>query len=45
MLLRKLPVKAPEELVMLYQRGAHNGSNMGGADALVSDLSGLPEAR
>ena len=29
MLLRKLPVKAPEELVMLYQQGAHNGSNMG----------------
>src|SRR4249919_514980 len=28
-LLRKLPVKAPEQLVMLYQRGAHNGSNMG----------------
>ena len=29
-LLRKLPVKAPEELVMLYQQGPHNGSNMGG---------------
>src|SRR5438093_4416023 len=28
-LLRKLPVKAPERLVMLYQRGSHNGSNMG----------------
>ena len=28
-LLRKLPVRAPEELVMLYQRGPHNGSNMG----------------
>jgi len=28
-LLRKLPVKSPEELVMLYQQGAHNGSNMG----------------
>ena len=28
-LLRKLPVKAPDELVMLYQPGAHNGSNMG----------------
>jgi hypothetical protein len=28
-LLRKLPVKAPDELVMLYQRGDHNGSNMG----------------
>src|SRR6476646_3934355 len=27
--LRKLPVKAPEQLVMLYQTGAHNGSNMG----------------
>jgi predicted permease len=29
MLLRKLPVQAPEQLVMLYQRGSHNGSNMG----------------
>jgi predicted permease len=29
-LLRKLPVKSPEELVMLFQRGSHNGSNMGG---------------
>lgn len=29
LLLRKLPVQAPEELVMLYQQGAHNGSNMG----------------
>jgi len=28
-LLRKLPVKAPDELVMLFQRGPHNGSNMG----------------
>ncbi len=28
-LLRKLPVTAPEQLVMLYQRGPHNGSNMG----------------
>ncbi len=28
-LLRQLPVKAPGELVMLYQRGSHNGSNMG----------------
>src|SRR5207248_8142186 len=28
-LLRKLPVRDPEALVMLYQRGAHNGSNMG----------------
>src|SRR5688572_25277946 len=27
--LRKLPVAAPEELVMLYQQGSHNGSNMG----------------
>jgi predicted permease len=30
MLLRKLPVRAPEELVMLHQEGPHNGSNMGG---------------
>ena len=29
-LLRKLPVKAPDELVMLYQQGPHMGSNMGG---------------
>src|SRR5678816_68492 len=28
-LLRKLPVKNPGELVMLYQSGPHNGSNMG----------------
>jgi predicted permease len=28
-LLRKLPVTNPDELVMLYQTGAHNGSNMG----------------
>ncbi|HEY8551686.1 MAG TPA: ABC transporter permease [Vicinamibacterales bacterium] len=27
--LRKLPVGEPDRLVMLYQRGAHNGSNMG----------------
>ncbi|HMF59872.1 MAG TPA: ABC transporter permease, partial [Vicinamibacterales bacterium] len=29
-LLRKLPVTAPDQLVMLYQEGIHNGSNMGG---------------
>src|SRR5574339_1065695 len=28
-LLRKLPVKSPEELVMLFQTGPHSGSNMG----------------
>jgi predicted permease len=28
-LLRKLPVKSPDELVMLYQQGSHMGSNMG----------------
>ena len=28
-LLRKLPIKNPDELVMLYQQGSHNGSNMG----------------
>ena len=28
-LLRKLPVKNPEQLVMLYQEGPHPGSNMG----------------
>src|SRR5947208_356858 len=29
LLLRKLSVARPDELVMLYQQGAHNGSNMG----------------
>ncbi|MCC7243046.1 MAG: ABC transporter permease [Acidobacteria bacterium] len=29
MLLRQLPVGDPDELVMLYQTGPHNGSNMG----------------
>src|SRR5689334_20154195 len=29
LMLRLLPVKNPEQLVMLYQRGAHNGNNMG----------------
>jgi predicted permease len=29
LMLRKLPVPNPEQLVVLYQRGAHNGSNMG----------------
>jgi predicted permease len=28
-LLRKLPVERPQELVMLYQQGPHMGSNMG----------------
>ena len=28
-LLRTLPVRAPHELVMLYQEGEHNGNNMG----------------
>jgi predicted permease len=28
-LLRQLPIRNPEELVMLYQQGPHNGSNMG----------------
>src|SRR6185436_11282818 len=28
-LLRKLPVRDPDSLVMLYQRGANNGNNMG----------------
>jgi predicted permease len=27
--LRKLPIKDPDSLVILFQRGAHNGSNMG----------------
>jgi predicted permease len=29
LMLRQLPVKNPEQLVMLYQQGNHNGSNMG----------------
>ena len=29
MLLRTLPVRAPEQLVMLYQQGPHNGNNAG----------------
>src|SRR3954471_13915303 len=29
LMLRQLPVKDPEQLVMLFQRGSHNGSNMG----------------
>jgi predicted permease len=29
LMLRRLPVKDPEQLVMLFQRGAHNGSNLG----------------
>jgi hypothetical protein len=28
-LLRQLPISHPEQLVMLYQQGSHNGSNMG----------------
>src|SRR5215475_1609557 len=28
-MLRKLPIAAPEQIVMLVQHGAHNGSNMG----------------
>src|SRR5271165_198631 len=29
LMLRRLPVKEPDQLVMLFQRGPHNGSNMG----------------
>ena len=29
LLLRQLPIRDPEQLVMLYQKGPHNGSNMG----------------
>ncbi|HYL76838.1 MAG TPA: ABC transporter permease [Bryobacteraceae bacterium] len=29
LMLRKLPIKDPDQLVMLFQRGAHNGNNMG----------------
>ncbi len=30
LMLRQLPVEDPDRLVMLYQEGPHNGSNMGG---------------
>ena len=30
LMLRQLPVEDPDRLVMLYQEGSHNGSNMGG---------------
>ena len=43
-LLRKLPVTAPDELVMLYQQGAHMRQQHGIADALVPHLPGLSEA-
>lgn len=29
LMLRQLPVRDPDQLVMLYQQGPHNGSNMG----------------
>jgi predicted permease len=29
LMLRELPIRDPESLVMLYQKGPHNGSNMG----------------
>jgi hypothetical protein len=29
LMLRLLPIQDPDQLVMLYQRGAHNGNNMG----------------
>jgi predicted permease len=29
LMLRLLPIKDPDQLVMLYQRGSHNGNNMG----------------
>lgn len=29
LMLRQLPVKNPDQLVMIYQRGVHNGNNMG----------------
>lgn len=29
LMLRPLPIKDPDQLVMLFQRGSHNGSNMG----------------
>ena len=41
-LLRKLPVRAPDELVMLYQQRRPQRQQHGRADALVSDLPGSP---
>ena len=41
-LLRKLPVTRPDELVMLYQQGPHNGSNMGTRMHSYPHLPGLP---
>src|SRR5580658_9718541 len=29
LMLRRLPIKDPDQLVVLHQRGAHNGNNMG----------------
>jgi predicted permease len=29
LMLRQLPIKNPQQLVMLFQRGTHNGNNMG----------------
>ena len=29
LMLRQLPIKEPDQLVMLFQRGTHNGNNMG----------------
>src|SRR5260370_26940403 len=29
LMLRRLPIKDPDQLVMLYQQGTHNGSNLG----------------
>src|ERR1700741_4774052 len=46
-LLRKLPGRSPDELVMLYQRGDHNGSNVGSrmhAYPLYQDLQTKAEA-
>lgn len=45
-LLRKLPAAAPERLVMLYQEGPHNGSNLGArmhAYPLYQDLQARAE--
>ena len=44
-LLRKLPVTRPDELVMLYQQGAHMGSNMGSRMHSYPDLPGLSSRR
>ena len=43
LLLRLLPVSAPEQLVMIWSTGPHMGNNRGPARFVVSDVPGLSE--